>query len=51
MQAPYELSSFMSAFAHAAVGMAMADLNGRFVGVNGYGNSRKLSHCSCRQRK
>ncbi len=34
MQAPYELNSFMSAFAHAAVGMAITDLNGRFVGVN-----------------
>ena len=29
-----DLNSFMSAFAHAAVGMAITDLNGRFVGVN-----------------
>ena len=34
MQAPCELNSFMTAFAHAAVGMAITDLNGRFVGVN-----------------
>ncbi len=34
MQAPYEVNSFMSAFAHAAVGMAITDLYGRFVGVN-----------------
>jgi len=51
MQAPYELSSFMSAFAHAAVGMAITDLNGRFVGVSGYGNSSELSHYSRQQRK
>src|SRR6266404_2535154 len=34
MPPPNELNNFMTAFAHAAVGMAVTDLTGRFVEIN-----------------